>query len=296
MTEYENNTENPQLTKAFAVASTKLRLVGKPTGAMARPNNFPLNLIEPGKANWFEANMATMPIDVVRRHYVDYEQKLIAYENGQLPLSEADRLEIARIMAVLANHIDDALPVMAANIDDHDKLSGNRTREIWPAELPNSTMQMHFHWCELLHAFNLSVNRRSFATATVDEYAETMGTSRFVFTSKADRDDFIDRYNLSDFIVEVTTNEHDAITLSENLPVFWWLTLANRFNPEKVTAFLNTYRSAMNTLAIVQEERNRALRNDGGKVGYILADHFSEREMNALTTIGKARQVLGAAE
>jgi hypothetical protein len=175
-----------------------------------------------------------------------------------------------------------------AQIDDHDRLSGYRARTNWPAWLHVNTLNIHMHYCELVQAWNLNPFRRqeSFSVVTVDESAEAEGISRFVFCSVESLNDFIDGNEL----------EHLIEKLHEPGPsgAYYWATLRNNFGRDEMQAFMDDYRRSMVELATIQNERMGAIRHDGGKVGYITADHFTSREMYELNRIKAARQKLGA--
>ena len=186
------------------------------------------------------------------------------------------------------------IPTVSADIVDHEASTGFRSSNAWPASDEthdsHSELLIHFHFCELIHAWNLNPYKRDVSTGTVsvDEYAEHLGISRFAFLSKESREDFLDFYGLDDFVV----NRVDADS-EKNNPYFF-LTLTNKFHPNAVRDFLTVYKTSMNTLAVIHDERERAIRNDGNKVGFITADHFSLREATELTNIRKAREKLGA--
>jgi hypothetical protein len=175
-----------------------------------------------------------------------------------------------------------------ADIRDHDLLSGNPTSKSWPKSTNSHASQLiHFHFCELIHAWNLNPFRRIEArgVAAVDELAEERGESLFSFTSKEGRDDFIGYYGLEDFVLP---REDKG-----NTP-FRWLRLANQFALTDINAFMTTYRNAMMTLSIIHDERLRAIKNDGNKVGFLMTDHFCARELHELMRIRQAREKLGA--
>jgi hypothetical protein len=251
----------------------------------SRRSGFAVNLIEPGKASWFREHVHEMTPQVLQRNYVEYENKLRSFERGNLPLTESDRMEICEILAVLSARLDEVLPKMAADITDHDRLSGNRTTENWPEHLPHQTKLIHFHFCELAHAWNLNPFRRDASPVSVDESAEAEGRSRLAFCSKVARNDFLDYYSLDDFVLFEREDEH-----------FFYIELTNKFDPREAQVFLNIYRSAMNALAVIHDERTRAIRNDGGKVGFIAVDHFAARETHELMRIKQARIELGAGQ
>lgn len=182
-------------------------------------------------------------------------------------------------------------PTVSASIDDHDTLSGCKTSGNWPREANPLSLRMHFHFVELLEAWNLNPFKRNndMATATVDEYAETKGVSRFVFVTKESLEDFLDFYGLDDFVIHKgeTIDTPDGST-------YWCVHLANSFGKPEAESFLTTYRSAMNTLSAIHDERERAIQTDGGKIGFICVDHFAARETHELMRIRKAREILGA--
>lgn len=189
------------------------------------------------------------------------------------------------------------VPTISADIVDHEVSQGFRSSKAWP---PGGTthheLLIHFHLCELIHGWNLNPYRRDSSTATVDEYAEHLGITRFAFMSKEAREDFLDYYGLTDFVVsrvDADPNQNNNQPESNNQP-YWFITLTNKFHPASVRDFLDVYKSAMNTLAVIHDERERAIRNDGNKLGFITADHFTAREAAELTRIRAAREKLSA--
>ena len=174
-----------------------------------------------------------------------------------------------------------------ASINDHDALNGHSSRTNWPDNLHPVTLKVHFHLCELLHAWNAYPFKRveSFGIAAVDEWSERMGQTRFSFTSEESLTDFLDLYGLDDFELKRSG--------PNNGTDFWWLTLTNKFAREDVNEFLKVYAACMNNLAVINDERLRAIRTDGGKVGFICVDHFSAREAAELIRIKQARMILG---
>jgi hypothetical protein len=242
------------------------------------------NLYEPGLAERIAENVHTMTPKVLRRHYGEYERMLELADQGVIELTSSDRVEIDAAMALIAQRLDEIVPKMAADITDHDRLSGFKSSAAWPAELPEHTKLIHFHFVELIHAWNLNPFKRDMpAVASVDESAEAEGRSRFAFVTKGNRDGFLEFYGLDDFVLFEQSDEN-----------FFYVELTNKFNREEANQFLTTYRSAMNTLAVIHEERERAIRNDGGKVGFICVDHFAAREVHELMRIRQAREMLGA--
>lgn len=173
-------------------------------------------------------------------------------------------------------------PKTPASLNEHDQLAGYKSAQVWPSDANPHSLAMHYHFCELLGAWNLNPFKRieSIGVAGVDEIAETNGVTLFNFVSSAAREDFLDFYGLDDFVV------------SKKDGAFYWVTLTNSFGTPEVTAFLDVYKSAMNSLANIEDERTRAIRNDGNKVGFICADHFNARELNELIKIRAAREAL----
>lgn len=277
------------MTESKKVSETRLRLVtnqGVSNSGGIKPTPFSINYIDPGKANWFREHIHEMSVPVLQRHYADFEAMMAQFERGNLPLTNADRMEIAECLAVISERLDDLLPKMSADIQDHDRLSGYRTTENWPEHLPHHTKLIHFHFCELVHAWNLNPFRRDTSTVTIDETAETYGISRVVFSSNTARNDFLDYYALDDFVVrDIKSNESST---------YFWVELTNKFHPREAQYFLDVYKSAMNTLAVIHDERIRAIRHEGGKIGFITVDHFNAREVNELMRIKQARMELGA--
>ena len=183
------------------------------------------------------------------------------------------------------------VPTISADISDHEVSQGFRSSNAWPPSDDkhdsHSELLIHFHLCELIHGWNLNPYRRDTSTATIDEYAEHLGLSRFAFLSKEAREDFVDYYGLTDFV----TSRVDPASGADQ---YFYLTLTNKFHPNAVRDFLTTYKSAMNALAVIHDERERAIHNDGNKVGFITADHFTSRELTELTKVRAAREKLGA--
>lgn len=261
---------------------------------------FAVNLIEPGKANWFREHINEMTASVLRQNYVDYENKLASFELGQLPLTQSDRMEIVEILSVLSGRLDEIIPQMAMDIVEHDVTTGRRSAENWPDDLPKHTLMIHLHLCELIDSWNINPHRRleSQGVATIDQFAETLGITRFAFTSKEGREDFLEFYGLEDFEVErIDAREpREASDGGGIIPgdPYWYIRLSNKFAKEDVQTFLDVYRSALNTLAALNEERARAIRHDGGRVGFTCIEHFTIQELHELTRIRQAREQLGA--
>jgi hypothetical protein len=257
-----------------------------------RPNSFSVNLIHPGKANWYAENIPSMNLAVLKNHAMDLENQLASFERGNLPLTQNDVIEINKCLTLLHTRIDELLPKAPALIETHDNVWGNRITSSWPSDLPESSMRMHMHFCELIYTWQMSPHRRETSTPTVDECAEAHGASRFIFSDKADAGNFIDAYDLEDFIlVEVTrTGLSDSNT---NKP-FYFIELTNKFAHNAVHEFLAIYQSAINALTVIYDERRRAVSYDNGKYGYVTSAHFTTRETVELNRIRAAREVLGA--
>ncbi|GHF92409.1 hypothetical protein [Streptomyces griseosporeus] len=256
--------------------------VGTTSISLAKPTNFAVNAIQPGRSKWFEAHIHEMSMQVLKRHLIEYENMLNSYREGNLPLTVSDRMEIDAIVTLLQDRLDEIMPKMPADIADHDSTRGWRTALDWPAHLPQHTLKIHYHFCELLTAWNLNPNRRDTSTVTIDESAEALGITRFVFCSNKGRDDFLDFFSLDDFVVRLWDDGTYA-----------WLELTNKFNKAEAEQFLTTLRECVNMLSVIQEERNRAIRNDNGKIGYVLVEHFTSREFDVLLRIKQARSMLG---
>jgi hypothetical protein len=257
--------------------------------------DYPGNKYEPGLVERITEHVHQMTPQVLRRHYVEYERMIELADQNVMMLTESDRVEIAGAMKLIEDRLDEIIPKMAADIADHDRLSGYKTSLNWPDELPTHTKHIHFHFVELLEAWNLNPFKRDMTVSTVDEYAETHGETRFAFCSKESREDFLEFYGLDDFVVrrDDPVDEVDVYP-NANVSKFWLLTLTNKFGKPEVESFLTTYRSAMNTLVAIHDERERAIRNDGGKIGFLCVDHFAARETHELMRIRHAREMLGA--
>ncbi|MFG2268083.1 hypothetical protein [Streptomyces sp. NPDC048720] len=182
--------------------------------------------------------------------------------------------------------VPELLNLIPAQIHDHDSIAMHPVKSVWPSNLAPSSLKMHQHFCELLMAWNINPFRSDPGTAAVDGVAETSGITRFSFTSRESMDAFIHFYGLRDFIVEVVH--------AKRSDSFHFLTLTNKFLPSDVEKFFTVYRECMMNLTSIQEERMRALRVDGGKIGHAFADHFAARETNELMRIRHARTELGA--
>lgn len=240
-------------------------------------------LINPGTADWFRQHAHEMPAKRLAGERVLWGAIL-----KTAVVSKAERAEIEAVLKVIESHLDEITPVKAAHIEDHDRLSGFRSSENWPEWLHHNTLRMHWHWCELLEAWNLNPFKRnqSFGSATVDESAEAQGVTRFAFPSHESAVDFVDAYDLNEFVIGAIRDrdEHE----------FVYVTLANNFGRAAETEFFNVLTHATNQLAVIHDERMRAIRNDGGRVGFITVDHFGKREAHEMTRIAQARQMLGA--
>jgi hypothetical protein len=252
------------------------------------PSRLSVNLIQPGLATYYSDNVHQMHASVIQRHYVNHETQLALFERGKLPLTESDRAELVEAIKVLGDRLDEIVPKMAADITDHDKLMGNKASLNWPDHLQPETLKLHLHFCELIDGWNLRPDRvgNGTGTATVDEYAETNGVSRFSFVSKADRTNWLTYYFLDDFVADTIDANHGS--------PYYFVELRNVYPKSQVRHFLDVYRSAINCLAALNEESQRAIRNDGGKVGFVTVDHFAARQVHELNRISLARQMLGA--
>lgn len=257
----------------------------------AHPSSLSPNIMADNLANHYRDNLGSMSLEVLKRHAIDLEMAMQAFERNSLPLTEHDRMEIAESLKLLNERIDELLPTEAANVEAHDYSIGARITQSWPIHLNRSTMRMHMHFCELLYSWNLSPFKRERGVATVDELAETEGLTRFYFHSKADAGNFIDHFGLEDF---VTVEPSQTGTLNEltGRP-FWFLHLTNKFDTREVHEFLGVYMSAINALKVIYDERRRAVTNDNGQIGFVTAEHFTSREVMELSRIRAAREKLG---
>lgn len=184
------------------------------------------------------------------------------------------------------NDVPELLNLIPAQISDHDSISAHPLNGVWPANLSPSTLKLHQHFVELIATWNVNPYRRDNGEAAVDQFAETLGKSRFSFTSKESLNDFLQFYMLDDFVVNtIHASRSDA---------FHYLELTNKFLPSEIEQFFTVYRDAMHALAVIEEERNRAIRIDSNKVGYLTADHFTMRAGHELHRIQQARIMLGA--
>jgi hypothetical protein len=256
------------------------------SGLFRQPTTFTVSLIDPDKPNWYRVNVHSMSISVLHRHRVDLENKLA----GNLPLTQSDVATVNSCLSIVNDRIDAITPSVAAQISDHDVVvSKGRLKERWPAERSEASLLVHYHFSELVLSWNLFPFKRVSAEgheATVDEYAEMQGITRIAFWFKESREDFLDHFELEDFV----TSRQDPKEFGD---AFWYVTLSNQFTTEQVNAFLDQYKASMNMLSVIHEERNRAIRTDNGKVGFACVDHFSARERHELNRIQRARQILG---
>lgn len=263
-----------------------------PLGTVS-PSAFTVGLVRPGTAKWFAEQAPVMPLDVLQRHAVDFKNQLEAADRGNLPLTQNDRMEIGQALNVLNGRIDELLPIAPAGLEISDSFSLERVSDRWPIELPATTRQVHMHWRELIFAWRISPFRESHGSEqiTVDEFAETSGISRFVFESKQDAGDFLDHFDLGDFVTARPT-ETGSVHSATGRPYFY-IELTNKFPAENVKAFLEVYASAIMALTVIYDERRRAVSMDNGKFGYVTAHHFTARERIELDRIIFARQNLG---
>lgn len=242
-----------------------------------------------GHANWYRDNVSQMAPDVLQRHQMDLEGKFTLHEKGLLKLSEADRMEIAEALQSVNRQLDEILPKIPAAIDEHDRSVGNRVHRNWPSHFQTSTLTIHLHFCELIDSWRIHPARTQRFTSYlgVAEEAEVKGNSAFNFDNKDDLNAFLEFYQLDDFIVSRDSFE------GVNNRKFYHLILSNKFTPDEVNRFMNVYKSAINRLAGIAEERRRAINLDGGRVGFLTIDHFSFQEQVELNHILTARCELG---
>jgi hypothetical protein len=264
------------------------------TTQVARPDSFTINVIGPGTAKRIAETCVTMPLDVLKRRALEFENQLAAWENGKLPLTANDRLEIAESLKALNKRIDELMPIVPASLGIGDNFSVEPVAERWPIELPTHTRQIHMHFRELVYAWQINPfrNTDSSQTVTVDEFAETSGISRFVFEDAQDAGNFIDHFALEDFV------KVDATPTGSNHPTtgrpFFYIELTNKFAREDVAEFIEVYSSAIMALSVIHDERRRAISMDNGRYGFVTSDHFTARETLALCEIAGARIKLGA--
>lgn len=178
----------------------------------------------------------------------------------------------------------------AAQVTDHDMFSTNSASTRWPQGnvvesngdySSDLSIHMHQHFCELLAAWNLNPARTFQQAAYVYQDAELHGQSKFIFFNRESANGFIDTYKLNPFIINYTYVSGE--------PYSAVLHLANKFPLGDIREFLTVYRSAINNLATIHDERNTAIKYDGGKVGFMTVDHFYRREVVELERIAKAR-------
>lgn len=237
------------------------------------------------KVHWYRTHIHEMTVATLNRHRVEIENRLRMVSVGGLAVSPADQTTLTNCLELINTKLDELLPNVGANVSDRDVLNKGQIKERWPDELASHTLLVHYHFHELIFAWNINPYRRNPGSASVDEYAEQFGLTRLAFCGKADADAFIDHYMLDDFIVKI-----DDIAGSE----FYFVTFSNKFATSDVNEFLEVYNSAMNAIAALHQERNRAIRNDGGRVGFACIDHYAQREGQELNRIFYARQKLGA--
>jgi hypothetical protein len=203
-----------------------------------------------------------------------------------IPLHLVGELKTVR-MEIVETDVD-GVPTMLvpAQVQEHDKLTGFQSTDAWPDNLAPSTLKIHMHFLELVTAWNYNPHRTEYGVASVDQFAESNGISRFAFCSRASATAFIAHYELDDFIVErIDAPRSDA---------FHFITLSNRFLPSEVARFFQVYDSAMLELSAIENERRGATRVDGNKVGFVLVDHFTWRETYQLMRIKQSRKNLGS--
>lgn len=264
------------------------------TEVTARPESFTINVIGPGTAKRIAETCVAMPLDVLRRHALEFENQLAAWESGKLPLTANDRLEIAESLRVLNNRIDELMPIVPASLGVGDLFRVEQVAERWPIELPTHTRQIHMHFRELAFAWQISPfrNTESSQTVSVDEFAETSGISRIIFETPQDAGNFVDHFDLEDFLLRKAT------PTGSNHPTtgrpFFYIELTNRFAREDVAAFIEVYSAAIMALSVIHAERRRAISMDNGRYGFVTSDHFTARETMELCKIAGARTKLGA--
>lgn len=188
-----------------------------------------------------------------------------------------------------------------AQITDHDEMAGFPASKAWPSDSSEHSLRLHLHFCELIHAWNLSPYRREAQrsqVASVNQEAETRGESQFSFVSLADRTAFVKHFGLDDFVSDTfdPKSGEPGVEPFTEISHFYLLTLNNKLGRLEINAFFRTYQNAMNNLSIIETERRRAISNDGNRVGFITSEHFAGREMFELSRIRTARVQLGAGQ
>lgn len=289
MTESENTSvPTERVTVAVAPGGVPISI---PMPRSEYPNAFAQHLFG-GLSNWYRANVHEMVPDVLKRHRIELEGKMALYQKHLLPLTEQDRMEIVEAIATIEARLDEVLPKVPAAIDEHDHNIGDRAKLNWPVHLQPSTLKVHLHFCELIDSWRINSRRRFGSFVGVNETAEHEGVSGFNFDSEADLADFLAHYQLNDFVVNRA--KYEVPISYEETRTTHYLTLSNKFTAAEVNGFLDVYKSAVNGLAIIHDERRRATNVDGGRIGFLAVDHFNYRETVELDRITAARSILGA--
>lgn len=234
-----------------------------------------------GRAEWFENHVHEMSPAVLNRYLAEFTAKR---NLTPCPFSVEERLEIELVVHTLENRLDHITPNLPADVNAHDRSVSDRVLERWPIERTKASRDIHHHFCELIFAWNMNPFKDEVGVASVDEFAENFGMSRFAFVSKRDADAWLESYGLDDFVVRCDDTSGE----------FYYVTLSNQFVTSEVNEFLAVYNAAMTSITLLQAERKRAIINDGGRVGFACIDHFAAREVHELLRIKAARENLGA--
>lgn len=230
---------------------------------------------------WYRDHVPAMPLATAKQHMMtlEHEVKVIAPDSRF-------QAEFGECLKLVTNRVDELLPKVPATVTQHDHSIGDRVKLNWPAHFQASTMYIHMHLCELLYAWNLNPYRPALSAATVDEYSETLGLTRFVFPTRGDAQAFINQYAIIDFVVSEQFSPEDN-------EAAWAVTFTNRFERDEVNGFLEIYNRAVVALTTIYDEQRRAVSIDNGKFGFVTADHFTTRETIELAKIRTAREKLG---
>jgi hypothetical protein len=243
-----------------------------------------------GMASWWASHVTSMSAAILVRHKDDLGRKLEDYEADRCHLTESDRMEITESIKVIEAQLDEILPHAPGDLEEYDRMNGNRILGNWPLDHPKSGRLMHTHFCELIEAWRMNGMRNVNAVMVVDEIAESQGISAFTFDVESDLHDFIRHYDMSDFVNRVAP--YKAGISHDQSKVVWYLILSNKFTHNEVREFLLEYNRAILALTALYDERRRAAHINGGRIVFTLVDHFVSREAVELARIRNARKKL----
>lgn len=233
--------------------------------------------------DWYRAHSKQMTPQVLRRHRLEIAYHIENPGHIGSPMFENVRTpELNDCLTVIDERLNELVMTEKASLPTLDTDS---IRDRWPDYEDKSTLDMHMHWCDLVTEWNLLPFRVNGDTVSINEAAETFGVTKVEFVSEDSLNEFVDHFELHEFVTLSKPNETTR---------GGFITLCNSFPESDVAEFLRILNEVKSSLSVIYDERRRATIQMGGKVSYVLSSHFATREQVDLDRVTTAREFLGA--